>query len=481
MKNLSPGIYLTDGIKTTALSSVVGWSSGKDEDADAASLVANVAYLYACYSLRSDKLSGLPREIVRTGGGGQVMTEKELPFSASLTDLLWRTEWSLNLYGAAYWLKERNTVRLKGVRWLDPSTMTPKVNETQGLYKFERQLSTTKKNYPVNDWRAPDLVYFWLPGIQEVAPGVAMSTVMRRAGEVLKSIDMFSDRFFDQGAMPITLLVVPANTRPEEIERLEGRLSRVMHGVRNAFKPIGVRANVEVKPLGSPPADLALPELTQAKRDEILAVTGVPISLVTGTSVNFATAQQEARNFIENKIQPRADLLQRILNQQLFNALGLEFRFKIEQLPVMRQDEIRASAALLNMVNAGVPLEAALAMAGYNLEEIPANLAAMIRAAVPALPQPNSNGTGRQPKPPPVLANDGTAKADDLRRWRRKARKAAKSGTATVPFESDVIEEAEAVALRAALEYAGAPEEVDAIFSAEFFRGAAAGLYQGYP
>lgn len=471
MKNLNPGIYLknVDGFKAITELPALTSSSGISPNVD--DLASTVGYLYACYRIRSDKLSGLPREIVTESG--EPIDEGDIPFKINITDLLWRTELALNLFGQAYWLKKRNRVRVLGVRWLDPRTMSAETDEARGLYAFERRLGANKIHYPVKDDIAPDLVYFWLPGIGEVQPGVALSSVMRRASEVLKSIDIFADKFFDQGAMPVTILVVPPNTRTAEIDRLESRLSRVMHGVRNAFKPIGVRSNVEVKPLGSPPADLAMTDLGESKRDEILAVTGVPISLLTGTAVNYATAQQEARNFIENTIQPRASLIESIINEQLFSSIGLRFHFRIEQLPIMKSDEIAASDALLNLVTSGVELEAAMRILGYRIDELPDDVAATIISSnrLPVI-EPGSNG----------VASDGEDVIAEMRRWRRKARKSIKrNGNAAVTFTSDIIDADEIGDISTALAFANTPEEVDAVFTADFFRGSPGKLPEGYP
>jgi hypothetical protein len=67
-------------------------------------------------------------------------------------------------------------------------------------------------------------------------------------------------------------------------------------------------------------------------------------------------------------------------------------------------------------------------------------------------------------------ANSGVAPAArslDLRRWERKALRAVKDGrTADVPFETDVVDWTDQVALRSVLAVAGTVDEVRAAFAA---------------
>jgi HK97 family phage portal protein len=431
-----------------------------------------VAWLRACYERRSDKLSHLPRTIER---GGETIEETVLPFD--LSDLLWRIERSLNLYGAAYLFKKRNRRDdVMAVTWLDPTTIEPLDDERRGLYAFQRNLSKSIV-YPVEDGMSPDIAWVWLPGMRETKPGDPLSAAVKLPGEVLRSLDKFSDSFFDQGAMPITLLRIPSSTRDAERDRLESRMERIATGVRNAFRPVAVRADVEVERLGTIPADLAMAELTDGKRDAILAAPGVPISLVSGTAVNYATAQQEASNFVSNVISPRASIIERQLNKHIFEPLELVLRFQPEQLPEMQRDEVQSSAAFVNLRNGGMSREASAYFLGYTAGDLPDDIE-MFEEVPEALQNfdgnnsDNNNDAGDIP-----LAQIDDTKTRDLARWQRKAKKALKaSKSASVPFSSEFIPAHEHEAISNLLTDATTVEEVEAAFVVAPFLS-----FEGYP
>ena len=466
--NLKPGLYITNGTKTMPLGNAAHSSfkaalSFDDFFADdsmsstgAESLAATVGYIYACYRYRSDKLMGLPREITRSG---EPVKECDLPFEIDLGDLLWRTEYSLNVYAAAYWYRLKTSLKLKGVRWFDPTTITPKVNDS-GLYKFRRQLSGTHYDYPVKDGLS-DVIWFWLPSLREAAPGVAISDTVSLAGQVLRSIDTFADKFFDQGAMPLSLIIVPPGTRNDDKRELENRFRRTMSGIKNAFRPVAVRSNVEVRQIGAPPADLAMTDLSDSKRAEIFAVTGVPPSLVLANAANYASAERVALIFFEGTMTPRARIIEEAINRQLFRPLGYELTFHPEQLPVMKRDEKESASALLDLRQAGMPLPIALRVMGYELEDDEQRIV----DAIDTEPTPPTT-----PVPDMQPEEDEAAKAADLSRWKRKAKKAIKtSGLGAVDFDSHHIVLSLHAVISLALKSSTTSEEVETAFDAAPF------------
>ncbi|MCP4099156.1 MAG: phage portal protein [Planctomycetaceae bacterium] len=471
MKTGQSFLFNGNSIKTFSASTL--WTAPDElKGQDIEALASTVAWLHACLQRRSDSVISVPR-VIKNNTSGNVIEESDLDFDIDLMDILWRLEYSLNLYGMGYMFKERNRVRVLNVRWFDPASIEPQINPSQGLYAFKRHLGNIHILYPVDEsGYCEDLAYIWLPSLREVAPGIGSAAVVETAAEVLQAIDKFSDAFFDHGAVPLRLLNIPSNTLDEERDRIEDRFKRIASGVRNAFNSVAVRSatpdtlGITVQDLGLPPADLAMDILTETKRDAILAATGVPISMVMGTAVNFATAQQEARNFIESIITPRLVIIASKLNKQLFNPAGLTLEFLPEHLPVMRRDEAIASGALVNLVNAGMPLRVAMNYLGYDPNDLPDELQAEF-STMPLF-------ADTEPTTPPVDGSRPQSVSDDdtgdLKRWRRKARKSVKSGkTGGVRFESVSIQDAKYKDIAQALEYATTVKEVDAAFAGASF------------
>lgn len=441
---VTPRLFLLSGksLKSIEIGNFDADFGARAESPPIEELAASVPYLFAAISARANGIASLPRRFMR---GDQEIDERDLPFTINWPELLWRTEYSLCLYGVAYWFRVRNSVRVFRVRWLDPLTITPLADPRRGLYGFERRVTPRSERYELDEnGLHKQLVYFWLPGLREVAPGLGTAQVARRAAEVLRSVDTFADLFFDQGGMPLTLLVIPPATPDAERERLENRFQRLAHGLRNAFKPVAVRSNIEVKTLGATPANLGMTELVDSKRDAILAALGVPISLVLGTAVNYATAAQEAKNFIANTLAPRARLLQAEINRQLLAEFGLELLFDYESLPAMREDERQAASAFQQYVMSGLTPGQAAQIVGVDM------------------PEP-------EPAPTPTFDAADVAIAAEYRRWQTKARRAVKSGADPSEFVSDILPRSEYLAVREALRGARTEEEVEAVFAAAPF------------
>ena len=477
--SLKPGVYITNGTETK---SIDGFASLLDDGGqtitgrvDIEELASSVAWLYACFKILSDKVSRLPREI--TTPSEDVVEEEDLPLDINLTDLLWRTEYSRNLYAAAYWYKLRNRRTVAGVRWFDPVSIEPLVSGNEGLVGFKRRLQHGHEVYPVVNGES-DVMWFWLPGLREAEPGIAPASVVQTASEVLRSIDQFSDKFFDQGAMPFTLLKIPAGTSDAERDRLEDRFNRFVSGVRNAFKPVAVKSSVEVERISFAPSELAMKELSDTKRDEILAATGIPLSLLLGNAANYATANQDAQNLIEDTISPHADAIADVINRQLLKKLGYRLEFHPERLAIMQEDKGVQATQFLTLVQGNMNPVAAAYFAGYNEDDLPDGV--MMFEEPEPVPEPLQQ---QQPEPAQQGGDPESQalneKAADLKRWQRKATKAIKGGeSADVPFVSDYIPEAEAEEIRGLLAEALSAEEVKAAFELYPFLG---GFDKGYP
>lgn len=459
---------------------------GNGEQGDLEELAAAVTWLWACYRTRADKVISVPRAITLADDPETEIEEGDLPFVIDLDDLLWRTEYSLLVHGFSYWMKlsskkkgmrfdsienvdgkfrmklaESTITDLAKVRWLDPLSITPRVNEGDGLYEFKRELKNDKKTYPVNQETGyfDDIVYFWLPGMREAAPGFGTSTVVEAPSAVLRNIDIYADNFFKQGGMPITLLTVPKNTKDDQRRALEKRFTRFATAVKNAFRPVAVKGDVQVQRLGLNPGEVGMPALEDSKRDSILAAAGVPLSVLIGRASNYATAKQDSKNLIQNVIQPRCRILEAVVNRQLLEPQGYKLRFRVDTVPEMKQDEREAARAVKDLSAAGVTPEAALYFLGYDL----------------ALPEGVELTRAVEPEPDteePQGGDDLRSLVDaDIAKWQKKSMRAFRRGEpAGVPFRSDYIADAEHGRIEKALATATTEQEVRAAFVARPFR-----------
>ena len=124
-----------------------------------------VVWQYRCVQLRANALASIPYRVM----DGE--TETEWPIS--LTRLLWSVEADQLLYGAAYWLKQKNRVRLVNLQRLNPTTIKVKADPFGDISRFEQTLKGR-----VLPFSPDEIVYFrlWNPK-DDLGPGIAPAKV----------------------------------------------------------------------------------------------------------------------------------------------------------------------------------------------------------------------------------------------------------------------------------------------------------------
>ena len=428
-----------------------------------------VSWVSRCIELRCNALSAIPARIYRlkrdTG------KEVDWEFAKSMPRMLWMTEGSVQLYGAAYWLREENLVKDKGYRWLAPSTITPKYSAAKGLDHFQRKVPAVedKNLQPVKD-----VLYYWQPNLEtETGPGKGwVSKVLTEAG-IARAMNEFADGFFDRGAIPAVLLSVEGNPPKEELDKLEQWWRRMLRGVKRAWETVAVRASVKPVVIGYPTDQLAMPELLQAVRQQICAAAAVPQTLLEDAA-NYATASEHRKSFYEETIVPEAGLIEAWLNEQLFNPQGLRLVLDWQALDIFQEDEAARAVSLTQLVTAGLPLDMAMEMLGMDLpgdmtyEQFRERLEEDKRLAAQRQREAFAARPPQLEQAQPAQA-DQAEQREELRRWQRKALKGLGNGKgAGVDFDSDVLTDEQQQVITGRLASAATEEEVKAAFVGPF-------------
>ena len=320
--------------------------------------------LYRAVQMRSNAIASIP--FVITKGN------KPVPwmYPQSLPKLLFEMEASLLVSGAAYLLKLQPATggnRTVGLQVLMPASMTVEYDYHSKQVLFTQQI----RNQRFGPWTADRLVYMReFSFVDEVGAGLAPAKVALHAASLRQSMSDFARGFFSSGGQPLTLLSMQGNPPPTEIERTEKFFRRTMAGVRNAWRVLAVRSEVTVTPITPQLSSMAMEELQTVTTREIAAAFGIPLSLLTSDSANYATAVSDQRLFYDNTVKARIALYETALNEQLLHETQTEIQFTPESLSIYQEDEAERSGALVNMVNAGVPLRDAMLILGYSVEEV---------------------------------------------------------------------------------------------------------------
>lgn len=443
---------MADSVKT--ITSVPGWVDMLTADGvpdSLASLYKIVPVLYRVVQLRCDALSSAPVAIIR---GKE--DEVEWPYPTPLASLLWKWEASLLLSGAAFGeiITNKSGFR-KDLRYRNPFDMSVKYEK--GVIDFKQNSSGATWQNNLTDGKF-EMVYFAeFDPSQDVLPGVGAGKASNVDVKLLYALSKFPEMYFEGGAMPVTLLGIDSADKGE-IDRIQTWFRRSVTTIRNAFRVLGVRAgSITPTTLTPPMKDLAFPELSAIAKDNVALAFGIRKTMLDSEAANYATAREDRLAFYEDTIKPRARLFEDALNEQLLARDGLRLEFKFNELDIFQEDENDRADLLNKLTMAGLPIEVALDLAGYDLTE---EQAAMLNSHQDQLDERRDSGVEPQD--------------EELRKWQKFAEKRVKEGKPIREFETSVIEPSLHGAISGALESAKTVDEVRHVFDAVI-------AWQGYP
>ena len=433
-------------IKT--ITGVPGWvdNLGKadkvSEGADAYSLVPLV---FRALRIRCNALSAMPFKLMQ----GKVEKKWDEVFISPLKDLLWKTEAALLLNGAAYWLAMDKGAKRLGAQWLNPFTMTVKAEQKEtpeGTYQVEMSFIQKINGLQDKSFAREQITYFKEFGIKDdVQPGVSAARVALGDAKLMQFMVLFSSVFFEGGAMPVTVLGVDQSAPDAEVAKLTAFFRKVAMGIKNAFNIIpikGMNGAVTVTKLTPDLNTLALDENRNQSIQNIAWAFEIPETMLTDAA-NYATANSQRRSFYEETVNPRADMVAETITKQ-FLPKGWTLVACPEEMSIFQTDESERAESLNQLVAAGVPLELAMDILGYTLDD--EQIAKLtIDPVGPTQPAPQTD-----------VVNP------DLVKFQRKA---VKHIGEAVTFESDTLDIAVIESIRAELPSCKSEDEVKTVFA----------------
>jgi len=325
--------------------------------------------LYRAVDIRGGAVANLPWVIMR--GDEEVETSVDYQnkegLVSSMFEMLYLIEASLVLAGAAYWKREQNPAGFDKLRHLNPDSMELDEKKAQsGEIVWKRNENGVPRTYTTDD-----IISFWgMDTYVEFGPPSSwpVKSALNACG-VLANVDEFAKNYFGRGAIKAMLFTMAGASR-ETSEEFTTWWNRVISGIQNSWKTRVLNADkMEPVIVGEGIKELENVELTKDKQTEIVLATGIPSSLLFPDAANYATANQDKRNWYEDLIIPEANWIASILNEQLFDELGLRMVFLPETISVMQDDEKERALALTHLVTSGMPLTVALRTLGYELSD----------------------------------------------------------------------------------------------------------------
>lgn len=345
---------------------------GTEDEFSSSFLRNTVGFFNRCIALRTATIRSVPWIITDKNTGNVLWLSgttppPELTWTGNLKKIIGLVESSLLLTGEAYIYKDiAFNGKLKGIKYLSPLTMKANWDATNGLVDFTRTLGEGQSiKYPPQY-----IVYIWdQDPLSETKANIPLAKVAANAAGVLYNKDLFVRNFFSRGAVKATLLTVEGNPEDQEKERLKTWWNRLFSGVKKSWETAVVSASVKPIIVGEGIKELSNTTLTNEQREDIAVTFGIPFSLLLGNAANFATAKIDKRNYYDETILPELDVIEPVLNQELFNELGFQFKFDYSRLDIFQEDETQRANAFYRYTQSGMTLSVAAQVLGIDLPE----------------------------------------------------------------------------------------------------------------
>jgi len=401
-----------------------------------------VPMYYRAINLRADALGTVPFVLLRAG------LPVEYPFTTPLENLIQQTERALMLVGRAFWLRLYRGRVLYGFQFINPRsievTFHPEI--MTGADYLTGLKFTQKINGQVHaTWTAADIVYFHEPSIKnDINEEVSPARVALQSAQLAYYLERFASAFFEHGAQPALVLSLDKSITPPELERMKSHWTRYVENVSNAFKTFFFRGDVKAQIVTFPLDQMDMVPIQERAVMNIVSTFGVPRTMIEASAANYATANSDRQSFWRETIVPRLAFYERVLNEQLFRNLKYQFKFLPEKLDVFQVDEAARANSLVLLVQAGLPLSAAMKQLGYsNIEEalgLPAPVQIDNDGGVNVDTGKPVNTQGAMPDERLGMQDMAGKRAAELERYESKTLARHKPGKpAAVKFSSDVL------------------------------------------
>lgn len=463
-------LYLADGIKATEV------ASSEDLEAflrrrETDRLTPHGAYtavpiVFRGIKLRANAVQAFPMELLDAQGNDLLVTQPDAwkGLIRGFRARLWQTEASLCLYGASYLILDRNRYGLNLTpRWVLPALMHPETDNDRGLTGFTRTVQRKDGTEVKTLLDLDQVAWTWLPPLdKELGYGVAPAAVALGDADLLSSADRMVQADFDRGGVKGTILFVDTGNRQLEddrADRLETRFARWVHqlrkGIREAFEPLALGSNVDVREFGMNPQEAQVDALSRDAKEDIAQALEIPMSKLFSNAANYATAQQDDVAFYNELVIPEVEMIVESWNERMLDPLDLRLVLHPERIEAMQTAQLQQAQSVLPLFQAGILDRTEVRdILGYTAET----------EAV----------EGGDPDAVDVTPDD--AVGDELRMWRRMALTRYREGRPdkALKFAPDVLPEPLVEAIRGALEGAQTAEAAEAVF-------ASAMTWKGYP
>ena len=241
---------------------------------------------------------------------------KNINDNMNYTDMVMQVTQYLGILGTAFVRIERKDNQIIALHPLLSEYVTP-------LATNSKDGKITAYEYNIDDkskvtYSAEDIIQFtnFIPGNNIIGTGeleLCLQAALR-----YNYYDAYEMYLAKNNSRPDNLIFnFKKNLQQKEREELVKQLKKQYNGVRQVGKPLIAEGELDIKNLGLAPKDLEYQVGRKWSREEICAVYGVPLALVTTESINRANAFAAMDFFQKYTIYPKMSRFCEKMNEQL--------------------------------------------------------------------------------------------------------------------------------------------------------------------
>lgn len=152
--------------------------------------------------------------------------------------------------------------------------------------------------------------------------GQGTTWLARQAFGLALATEKYGAKFFGNGARPAGILEMPGKQEDKQIETLRRSWAEA-HGGENQFKLAVMEPGVKYTKIASTPEEGQMLESRSYQRQEIAAIFGVPLHMLTQEKGQGKTnVEQNSIEFVQYCLTPWVEALQQEFKRKLFPTMG---------------------------------------------------------------------------------------------------------------------------------------------------------------
>lgn len=232
-------IIMYDGIKSSLLwdETTDAWKYySNDPREQVSNFYGLIPTIFRAVNMIANDVSKMPFRIMQ--GKKEIDNSQEymnaLEFLPNPRKIFQLISMSLDLTGSAYAIPLKNRAGyVKELKYVVPSTITPKLDPDKGLEGLTRKVGAEEKIY-----KPEEILYWWLADPQvEIGPPLAYpARTAKNAAGVLNNMDQYIAQYFDHSAIRPFIISVSGNPSEAERDRMENWFQSLWGGIKQAFR-----------------------------------------------------------------------------------------------------------------------------------------------------------------------------------------------------------------------------------------------------